>query len=153
MGYGSVHSSKKPRPGRRLPRIDSNMVASPRSSEDDIEANISDTMSPKSPTFSGHRQSSTSNRFRLRRAGTILASRNYQEELPGLEPGLDPNETMDSRVKLHTQCGITVVDFSEDDIVQTELVNADLITFLEKPRADWVCVRWINCNGQPRSCR
>lgn len=86
-------------------------------------------------------------RFRLRRSGTILASKNYQDELPGQEPGLDPN---DSRVKLHTECGITVVDFSEDDIVQTELGNVDLLEFLEKPREDWVGVRWINCNGQPR---
>lgn len=148
MGYGSLPVSKS-RQGRRLPRIDSNMVGE-HSSGDDIEANAPDVMimSPKS-SFNEHRQSQ-SGRFRLRRSGTIqLASKNYQEELPGQEPGLDPN---DSRVKLHTQCGITVVDFSEDDIVQTELGNTDLLEFLEKPRADWVGVRWINCNGQPDSC-
>lgn len=149
MGYGSLPANK-PRQGRRLPRIDSNMVASPRSSEDgDVEANLRGMSSPKSPSFSGHRQSA-SGRFRLRRAGTILASKNYQVELPGQEPGLDPNETLDSRVKLHAQCGITVVDFSEDDIVQTELENVSLISFLEKPREDWVNVRWINCNGKPQ---
>lgn len=125
------------------------MVAgSSRSSEDDIEAGNVGIMSPKSPSYSA-RQSS---RFRLRRSGTILASKNYQEELPGQEPGLDPNETSDARVKLHTECGITVVDFSEDEIVQAELGNVDLLAFLDKPREDWVVVRWINCNGQPLSC-
>lgn len=127
------------------------MVAgSPRSSEDDIEANAPGIMSPKSPSYSMNRQSG---RFRLRRSGTILASKNYQEELPGQEPGLDPNETSDARVKLHTECGITVVDFSEDDIVQAELGNVDLLAFLDKPREDWVVVRWINCNGQPLRLR
>jgi hypothetical protein len=151
MGYGSLPS--KPRQGRsRLPRIDSNVVSSPHSSGGegegiDVEANLNNMSSPKSPSFSGHRHSSSAGRFRLRRAGTILASKNYQEELPGQEPGLDPNETLDSRVKIHTTCGITVVDFSEDEIVQTELENASLISFLEKPREDWVGVRWINCNG------
>ncbi|KAH8148424.1 uncharacterized protein LAJ45_07526 [Morchella importuna] len=154
MGYGSL-PSKPPRQGRRLPRIDSNVVSSPRSSGEeegmDVEANLNNMSSPKSPSFSGHRHSS-SGRFRLRRAGTILASKNYQEELPGQEPGLDPNETLDSRVKIHTACGITVVDFSEDEIVQTELENASLISFLEKPREDWVGVRWINCNGLSWDC-
>lgn len=150
MGYGSLPGSKTRRGGRGLPRIDSNVVAgSPRSSEDDIEANAPDLMSPKSPSYSAHRQSA---RFRLRRSGTILASKNYQEEVPGQEPGLDPNETSDARVKIHTECGITVVDFSEDDIVQTELGNVDLLAFLNKPRESWVGVRWINCNGQPHSC-
>lgn len=150
MGYGSLPSAKTRR-GGRLPRIDSNVVAagSPRSSEDDIEANTAGITSPKSPSYSAHRQSG---RFRLRRSGTILASKNYQQELPGQEPGLDPNETLDERVKLHTECGITVVDFSEDEIMQAELGNVDLLAFLDKPRGDWVGVRWINCNGQPLSC-
>ena len=39
------------------------------------------------------------------------------------------------------------MDFSEDDILQTELGNVELIEFLKKPREDWVSVRWINCNG------
>ncbi|KAL0636907.1 hypothetical protein Q9L58_004129 [Maublancomyces gigas] len=149
MGYGSLPSAKTRR-GGRLPRIDSNVAAgSPRSSEDDIEANVAGVMSPKSPSYSAHRQSA---RFRLRRSGTILASKNYQQELPGQEPGLDPNETSDERVKLHTECGITVVDFSEDDIVQAELGNVDLLAFLDKPREDWVGVRWINCNGLSWDC-
>lgn len=154
MGYGSLPS--KPRQSnRRLPRIDSDVATSPRSSgesgEGDVEANLNPVTSPKSPSFSGHRHSS-SGPFRLRRAGTILASKNYQEELPGQEPGLDPNETLDSRVKIHATCGITVVDFSEDNIVQTELENASLIPFLNKPRDDWVGVRWINCNGLSWDC-
>jgi hypothetical protein len=64
-----------------------------------------------------------------------------------MEPGLDPNETMDERIKLHTICGITVVDFSEDFIKETELGNQDLIAFLAQPKEEWVKVRWINCNG------
>lgn len=111
-----------------------------KSALDDPENNISSPISP-----STHRPSTA--RFRLRRAGTILASTDYQDEAPGQEPGLDPNETSDSRVNLHTVCGITVVDFSEDDIVQNEFENVGLISFLNMPRADWVRVRWINCNG------
>jgi hypothetical protein len=118
------------------------------SPREDLENNISSPISvnlPNLPNVSNDRPSTS--RFRLRRAGTILASTDYQDEAPGQEPGLDPNETLDSRVNLHTNCGITVVDFSEDDIKQFELDNSGLIGFLDCPREEWVRVRWINCNG------
>ncbi|CAZ85336.1 unnamed protein product [Tuber melanosporum] len=115
--------------------------------DDDVENNTSPPLRiivPKSP-LSIHRPSTS--RFRLRRAGTVLASAKYQDEAPGQEPGLGPDEVLDARVNLHTTCGITVVDFSESDILQTELGNVQLIEFLKEPRKEWVDVRWINCNG------
>jgi len=114
--------------------------------DDDLENNASPLriVIPKSPPSTDRPSAS---RFRLRRAGTVLASANYQDEAPGQEPGLGPDEELDARVNLHITCGITVVDFSEDDMLQTELDNAALIEFLKKPREDWVSVRWINCNG------
>ena len=119
-----------------------------RRNDDDLENSASppplQIVIPKSPL--GTERPSAS-RFRLRRAGTVLASANYQNEAPGQEPGLGPDEELDDRVNVHTICGITVVDFSEDDMLQTELDNAGLIEFLKKPREDWVSVRWINCNG------
>jgi hypothetical protein len=48
---------------------------------------------------------------------------------------------------LHTECQITVVEFNEEQIVQQDFFNEGLKEFLEKPREDWVKVRWINCNG------
>lgn len=118
-----------------------------RRNDDDVENNASPPLRiiiPKSPESTNRPSTS---RFRLRRAGTVLASANYQDAAPGLEPGLGPDEELDARVNIHTVCGITVVDFSEDDILQTELGNVELIEFLKKPREDWVSVRWINCNG------
>ncbi|RPA98108.1 hypothetical protein L873DRAFT_1828643 [Choiromyces venosus 120613-1] len=115
--------------------------------DDDLENNASPPLRiviPKSP--SNTHQPSTS-RFRLRRAGTVLASASYQDEAPGQEPGLGPDEELDARVNIRTTCGITVVDFSEDDMLQTELGNVELIEFLKEPREEWVKVRWINCNG------
>lgn len=68
----------------------------------------------------------------------------------GQEPGLDPHSDQfgtDDRSTLHTECQITVVEFSEDNIEQHEFYNEGINEFLEKPRMDWVKVRWINCNG------
>ncbi|CUS14418.1 unnamed protein product [Tuber aestivum] len=115
-------------------------------SDDDLEGDPPPLriVVPKSP-LSTHRPSTS--RFRLRRAGTVLASANYQDEAPGQEPGLGPDEELDARVNIHTTCGITVVDFSEDEILQTELGNVELIEFLKKAKEEWVNVRWINCNG------
>lgn len=92
----------------------------------------------------------TSSQFRLRRAPT--ASKEYQNQTPGLEPGIqvdqDHDGLGDERMdQLHTDCQITIVEFSADQIEKYEVFNDGLKEFLETPREDWVKVRWINCNG------
>jgi len=72
----------------------------------------------------------------------------YVTLIPGSEPGLNP----DSKVDLHTRCGITVVDFSQDQVIQTELDNDSLREFLEEDRPEWSLVRWINLNGLSWDC-
>lgn len=69
---------------------------------------------------------------------------------PGQEPGIDPSKPDGGRPEsaaLHTECDITVVDFSEDDIVVNDFVNSTLPNFLNQPREEWVKCRWINVNG------
>ncbi|KAF8538158.1 hypothetical protein BDD12DRAFT_183029 [Trichophaea hybrida] len=93
--------------------------------------------------LSGGRSSS---QFRLRRAPT--ASKDYQIQSAGQDPGLDPDGVGgDMSSTLHTDCQITVVEFSEERIVQQDFWNEGLREFLQKPREEWVKVRWINCNG------
>jgi hypothetical protein len=50
---------------------------------------------------------------------------------------------------LRADCDITVVDYSEDEIVMHHLDNATLPGWLEKEgkRAQWVKCRWIDVNG------
>jgi len=90
---------------------------------------------------SGRRPSS---QFRLRRAPT--ASKDYKIQSAGQDPGLDPDGEGD-RSSLHTDCQITVVEFSEDYIIRQDFWNEGLKGFLEKPRDERAKVRWINCNG------
>ncbi|KAF8249592.1 hypothetical protein K440DRAFT_543084 [Wilcoxina mikolae CBS 423.85] len=93
--------------------------------------------------LSGGRSSS---QYRLRRAPT--ASKDYKIQSAGQDPGLDPDgEGGDMSSTLHTDCQITVVEFSEERIVQQDFWNEGLREFLQKPREEWVKVRWINCNG------
>lgn len=77
---------------------------------------------------------------------------------PGQEPGLDPSQLnggRDQQPDLHTECDITVVDFSEDDMVMRHLTNESLPLWLEKTETlerlvgeeEWVKCRWINVNG------
>ncbi|CCX31206.1 Similar to Magnesium transport protein CorA; acc. no. Q9WZ31 [Pyronema omphalodes CBS 100304] len=96
-----------------------------------------------SPTSAGR----PSSQFRLRRAPT--ASKDYKIQSAGLDPGLDPEvgPISSEYESLHTECQITVVEFNEEQIVQQDFFNEGLKEFLEKPREDWVKVRWINCNG------
>ncbi|THW23704.1 hypothetical protein D6C98_01561 [Aureobasidium pullulans] len=66
---------------------------------------------------------------------------------PGSEPGID---TSADGVVSHGETfpsQITAVDFSEDQIEQTELDNKSLENFLNKPRPEWASCRWINVNG------
>lgn len=99
---------------------------------------------PLSPT-SGRRPSS---QYRKKQTNTVITSP-YITLIPGSEPGVNPN---DSRVDLYEYCGITVVDFNDDRIIQTELDNANLQNFLDEPRPEWAKVRWINVNGLSWDC-
>lgn len=109
--------------------------------------------SPQSPT-SGipARRLSTTSASGARRRGPTNTVKNskYVTLIPGSEPGLNPG---DAKIDLHTHCGITVVDFSQDEIIQTELDNDSLLEFLEEEeRPEWSKVRWINLNGLSWDC-
>jgi hypothetical protein len=69
---------------------------------------------------------------------------------PGQEPGLDPSKPNGGRPQtptLHEECQITVVDYSEDDMVMHDFGNAKLIEFLKEKQESWIKCRWINVNG------
>jgi Mg2+ and Co2+ transporter CorA len=77
---------------------------------------------------------------------------------PGQEPGFDTKDPAppytrltgnDIHVvdKMTAKCNITVVDYSSEYMVTTDLDNHNLEDFLKRPREDWVQVRWINCDG------
>jgi hypothetical protein len=69
---------------------------------------------------------------------------------PGQEPGLDPSKPNGGRAQtptLHEECQVTVVDFSEDDMVMHDFGNEGLINFLQQKQDDWISCRWINVNG------
>ncbi len=76
----------------------------------------------------------------------------------GQEPGFnthDPappySETTGHDMKhlerLSSKCNITVVDYSSDYMVTTDLDNDNLEDFLKRPQEDWVQVRWISVDG------
>jgi Mg2+ and Co2+ transporter CorA len=80
----------------------------------------------------------------------VDASRSRKDWHPGQEPGLDPSKPNGGRPQtptLHEECQITVVDFSEEDMVMHDFDNAGLISFLNKKQEDWISCRWINVNG------
>ncbi|KAI0393124.1 hypothetical protein F5Y17DRAFT_433784 [Xylariaceae sp. FL0594] len=69
---------------------------------------------------------------------------------PGAEPGVDPKKPdggQESMPDLHAECQITVVDFSQHDLVVHDFNNSELIDFVQKPQPSWVKCRWINVNG------
>lgn len=73
---------------------------------------------------------------------------------PGTEPGLDTSDPAPAYSSaLQTDpwpsqhCGITVVDYSADQVMTWELDNHDIEDFLQKPEPDFLKVRWINCDG------
>ncbi|KAL1862450.1 hypothetical protein Daus18300_008547 [Diaporthe australafricana] len=95
-------------------------------------------------------------RRRVTRAATFKSIDDFSEFEhekgwhPGAEPGLDPFKTDGGRAsltKLSAACGITVVDFSHDDIHVTRLDNDGLGPFLKEPQPSWAKCRWINVNG------
>jgi Mg2+ and Co2+ transporter CorA len=70
---------------------------------------------------------------------------------PGQEPGLDtslPNGGRTHTPLLYEECQITVVDFSESDMVMYDFyTNKTFLAFLDKDQEPWVQCRWINVNG------
>jgi hypothetical protein len=137
-------------------------MSSPTRVNFDVEAG-------KSPiTSNGHKSDSTSSdpdgapplasilKRRQTRVNTGMTSRTVDFTPlrpawhPGQEPGLDPSKPNGGRPHtpdLHEECQITVVDFSEDDIMTHDFDNNGLIDFLKKPQESWIQCRWINVNG------
>ncbi|KAJ4260600.1 hypothetical protein NW762_007343 [Fusarium torreyae] len=69
---------------------------------------------------------------------------------PGSEPGYDPrlpDGGHASMPALQAPCEITVVDFSQLNMVKRHFDNESFIPFLEQPRESWAKCRWINVNG------
>ncbi|CAK7204517.1 hypothetical protein SEUCBS139899_007274 [Sporothrix eucalyptigena] len=69
---------------------------------------------------------------------------------PGAEPGIDttkPDGGRETLAKMISPSEITVVDFSQGDIVTTHLDNATLGGFLASPQPAGMKCRWINVNG------
>ncbi|MCJ1250853.1 hypothetical protein MMC30_008081 [Trapelia coarctata] len=89
----------------------------------------------------------------LRRPKRSLTAQVYQPQpqgrswKPGQEPGIDPNHPSASQYGLHADCGITVVDFSQDDMRMEELDNSTIQAFLDTPKEERYTCRWINVNG------
>lgn len=81
------------------------------------------------------RRTATAESYRPQRWG--------QKWQPGQEPGIPAAALRGPK----TECDITVVDFSQDDIHIRHLDNDSLKSSLEIPREDWVVCRWINVNG------
>ena len=96
---------------------------------------------------------SSSIEIALRRPKRSLTAQVYQPHSqgrlwkPGQEPGIDPNHPSSSQYELRTDCGITVVDFSQDDMQMQELDNRTIQAFLATPRDEKHTCRWINVNG------
>lgn len=84
-------------------------------------------------------------------AKTYRPERRGQAWQPGQEPGIDtsapPDYSSTAAPKFNELCQITIVDFSQDNVQQTELDNADLVGFMSRPRPNWALCRWINVNG------
>ncbi|KAF1996755.1 hypothetical protein P154DRAFT_579540 [Amniculicola lignicola CBS 123094] len=69
-------------------------------------------------------------------------------EEPGAEPGIDTKrDDTEAHHSLQQHCDITVVDFSDENVVCHPLDNVSIEEFLQKPKESWVACRWINVNG------
>ena len=105
------------------------------------------THPPKSPSESVRQRRIN----RSNTAKTYRPERRGQTWTPGQEPGVDPGAAsshFSSRIpKLYEDCEITVVDFSQDEMLQHHLDNKSLDSFMTRPRPDWALCRWISVNG------
>lgn len=96
-------------------------------------------------------------RRRIARANTFKNIEDFSEFetervgwRPGAEPGFDPYKSDGGHASLgdlSTPCGITVVDFSHDDINVNSFTNQTIEAFLKQPQPAWAKCRWINVNG------
>ena len=50
-------------------------------------------------------------------------------------------------VRLYKNCEITVVNFSQDEMLQHHFGNSDLQSFVSIPRPIWAFCSWISVNG------
>jgi hypothetical protein len=100
-----------------------------------------DTLVSKVQTFRRPKRSQTSSSYRPKAKGRVWK--------PGQEPGIDPsgNHPTITPTSLHTNCDITVVDFSQKSLDIQYLDNSTLQAFLDEPRAEANTCRWINVNG------
>lgn len=116
------------------------------------------------PDMHLNRSDTVFSKMSLRRRGRAATNADYYDAremgqqqgwAPGQEPGFDTSEPAPpySHIdhldpgRAHFRCGVTVVDYSAEDIMTTELDNHDLEDFLKQPQPDWVKVRWINVDG------
>ncbi|KAI9698690.1 MAG: hypothetical protein M1836_003800 [Candelina mexicana] len=103
--------------------------------------------------FSPHRpQSGVGSQRRPKRSNTAKSYKPRQQWQPGQEPGIDTHSPNDGRPtshlpELNQHCEITVVDFSQDDMLEHYLDNNTLEAFLDRKRGDWVRCRWFNVHG------
>lgn len=141
----------------------------------DVEAARTDDVRPAMPTHHKTQETSRSDRSR-RNSAPILRHRKSHGSTywgtfpavvenprrpawePGQEPGLDPSVPDGGReqvLSLRADCDITVVDYSEDDMVMRHLTNESLLPWIERAEKmekeggedEWVKCRWINVNG------
>ena len=84
-------------------------------------------------------------------AKTYRPERRGQSWQPGQEPGVDPTasspDSASQVLRLYEKCEITVVDFSQDEMLQHHFDNSGLQSFMAVPRPQWALCRWINING------
>lgn len=115
----------------------------------------SDTELHRNRTVTANLSSPT--RRRLTRVGTFKNIEDFSEFEPqrtgwhpGAEPGADPYKEDGGHASLSslfTDCQVTIVDYSQDDIRVEYRTNASLAAFLEQPEPSWAKCRWINVNG------
>lgn len=115
-------------------------------SERDDRRSITSGLSYTSSTDTARR---TKRRFS--RSNTVKHAPSRPNWRPGQEPGID-TEKVDESVAphleaMHTKCDITVVDFSDENIVSVEATNDNLEDILNLKRPSSMPCRWISVNG------
>ena len=137
------------------PQIDTSVH---RPTHIDIEAQTPRTLPIYDGVDGAHPPTSPTESVRQRRINRSNTAKTYRPERrggqtwqPGQEPGLDPSATpaVDAlrAPKLHEECEITVIDYSQDVMLHHHFDNKGLDPFLAQPRPDWALCRWINVNG------
>ena len=105
-----------------------------------------DKLTPPSPVESVRNRRPT----RSSTVKTYHPERRGQGREPEQEPGIDTSahaHPLSFTPELHEHCGITVIDYSQDDIRLQNLDNDSLGPFLDQGRPGWASCRWISING------